>query len=112
MPGQSWAADKDFISPSPLVRKQLRDASMNYQDRWRVLERMMTELRRRQIKIPKETMTSLKSAKTMISISAAESTHSASILSIEEHLLTVESTLFDLAEKVGRWSISLPWRGD
>ena len=74
--------------------------SLNYRDRWSVLERMMTELRRRRINVPKEIMTSLKSAKTMISISAADPKPSEVILSIEDHLLTVESALFDLAEKV------------
>lgn len=74
---------------------------MDYSDRWKVLERLMAELRRRQINVPKEIMTSLKTAKTMISISEVDPKYSESILSIEDHLLTVESRLFELAEKLG-----------
>jgi hypothetical protein len=62
----------------------------------------MIELRKRQIEVPKEIMTSLKSAKTMISISAADPKHYDSIISVEDHLLSVESALFDLAEKLGQ----------
>ncbi len=74
---------------------------MDYSDRWKVLERLMAELRRRQINVPKEIMTSLKTAKTMISISEVDPKYSESILSIEDHLLTVESRLFELAETLG-----------
>jgi hypothetical protein len=62
----------------------------------------MVELRNRQIEVPKEIMTSLKSAKTMISISAADPKHYDSIISVEDHLLNVESALFDLADKLGK----------
>ncbi|UCD97249.1 MAG: DUF2096 family protein [Candidatus Bathyarchaeota archaeon] len=62
----------------------------------------MVELRKRQIEVPQEIMTSLKSAKTMISISAADPNHYDSLISVEDHLLTVESALFDLAEKLGQ----------
>ncbi|UCG36261.1 MAG: DUF2096 family protein [Candidatus Bathyarchaeota archaeon] len=71
---------------------------MGYQNWWKILESLIAELRRKRVEISSDVMTSLRSAKTMISVYIADSSRSESIPTIEEYLLNVESYVITLAE--------------
>jgi hypothetical protein len=75
---------------------------MSYNERWKVLADLLTELRKKGEKIPPEVMNDLRSAKTMIEILKADPTHIENVPKVETYLGNVESYLiFAAQEKVG-----------
>jgi hypothetical protein len=75
---------------------------MGYQQWWEILESLIAEFRKRQIVVPADVMTSLRSAKTMIYVYKADTARLESTPLIEGYLLDVESTLINTAkEKLG-----------
>jgi len=75
---------------------------MGYQQWWETLESLITEFRKKQIPVSVDTMTSLRSAKTMINVYKVDTAHSESIPMIEGCLMDVESSLINAAkEKFG-----------
>jgi len=71
---------------------------MNYKSVWRLLERLMVELRAKGIAIPREAVDDLKSAKTLTSIYKTESTSANVASDIAFYLEKVEPSLLSLAE--------------
>ena len=86
---------------------------MGYEHWWKTLETLITELRKKQVRVPKEVMTYLKSAKTMINVHNADPSCIETIQTIENYLINVESNLINAAkEKFGqtfvkRWIMKL-----
>jgi len=82
---------------------------MSYDERWKVLADLFTELRKKGEKIPTDVMNDLRSAKTMIQILKADSTHIENIPRVETYLGNVESYLIFAAQEnfgsefVERW---------
>jgi len=75
---------------------------MGYGEAWKVLADLITELRREEVTIPPHIMNDLRSAKTMIQILKADSTHIENLPRIETYLENVESYLiFTAQEKFG-----------
>jgi hypothetical protein len=75
---------------------------MSYEENWKVLADLLTELRKKGEKIPPDVMNDLRSAKTMIQILKADQTHIESIPRIETYLRNVESYAVLVAqEKLG-----------
>lgn len=72
---------------------------MGYDQWWKTLETLITEFRKKQISIPPETMTTLRSAKTMIKVYNADLTRIENIPTIENYLLNIESTLINTAKE-------------
>lgn len=73
---------------------------MGYLAVWKVLEEMITDFRKRGAIVPREVMSDLKSAKTMIKILKADPTHGETIQKIEEYLRNVESHLVSEGQKM------------
>ena len=75
---------------------------MIYEENWKVLADLLTELRKKGEKIPTDVMNDLRSAKTMIQILKADPTHIENIPRIETYLGNVESyVIFTAQEKLG-----------
>jgi len=75
---------------------------MSYEENWKVLADLLTELRKKGEKIPPDVMNDLRSAKTMIQILKANQTHLEGIPRIETYLRNVESFAVLVAqEKLG-----------
>ena len=75
---------------------------MGYEETWKVLADLLTELRKKGEKIPAHVMNNLRSAKTMIEILKADPTHIENIPRLEIYLANVESHLiFGAQEKFG-----------
>ena len=75
---------------------------MSYEENWKVLADLLTELRKKGEKIPTNVMNDLRSAKTMIQILKADPTHIENIPRIETYLRNVESyAIFTAQEKLG-----------
>ena len=75
---------------------------MSYEENWKVLADLLTELRKKGEKIPTDVMNDLRSAKTMIQILKADPTHIENIPRIETYLRNVESYAILMAqEKLG-----------
>ncbi len=75
---------------------------MSYEENWKVLADLLTELRKKGEKIPTDVMNDLRSAKTMIQILKADPTHIENIPRIETYLRNVESYAVLVAqEKMG-----------
>jgi hypothetical protein len=75
---------------------------MSYEENWKVLADLLTELRKTGEKIPTNVMNDLRSAKTMIEILKADPTHVENIPKVETYLGNVESYLiFAAQEKFG-----------
>jgi hypothetical protein len=75
---------------------------MSYEEKWKVLADLLTELRKKGEKIPPDVINDLRSAKTMIQILKADQTHIESIPRIETYLRNVESYAVLVAqEKLG-----------
>lgn len=72
---------------------------MGYEEVWKILESMVIELRRKSVTIPREVMTNLHSAKTMIQILKADPTCTETMSKIEMYLENVESSLAFIAQK-------------
>lgn len=75
---------------------------MGYEEAWKVLADLVTELRRKGETIPPNVMNDLRSAKTMIQILKADPTHVENLPRIEMYMENVESHLvFTVQEKFG-----------
>jgi len=75
---------------------------MGHEEVWNVLENLITELRNKGQLIPANVMNDLHSAKTMIQVFKADTTHVENIPRIETYLESVEAQLISMAqEKVG-----------
>ena len=72
---------------------------MSYDEKWKVLADLLTELQKRGEKIPADVMNDLRSAKTMIQVLKADTTHIESISRIDTYLRSVESYAIFTAEK-------------
>jgi len=72
---------------------------MTYLAVWKVLEEMVTDFRKKEVAIPSEVMSSLKSAKTMINILEADPACGETAQKIEEHLGSVEPFLVSEGQK-------------
>lgn len=66
---------------------------MGYLDAWKVVEEMITDLRREGIVIPSETMIELQSAKTLIHVLEADPSRADTSQEIDKCLFNVESYL-------------------
>ncbi|UCH32879.1 MAG: DUF2096 family protein [Candidatus Bathyarchaeota archaeon] len=82
---------------------------IGYGEWWKALESLIAEFRIRKINIPSEVMTSLRSAKTMISVYKADSSHLEHIMDIENYLLDVESSLINLAKEKVDQTFAQDW---
>jgi hypothetical protein len=71
---------------------------MGYEELWKALADLLTELRKRGEAIPTETMEDLRSAKTMIQVLKAGPTRTENITRIETYLENVESYLIFAAQ--------------
>jgi len=79
---------------------------MSYEENWKVLADLLTELRKKGEKIPTHVMNDLRSAKTMIQILKADPTHIENIPRIETYLRNVESYAISITqEKLGTESV-------
>jgi hypothetical protein len=75
---------------------------MGYEEVWNVLADLITELRNKGQHIPANVMNDLRSAKTMIQVFKADTTHIENIPRIEIYLENVEAQLISMAqEKAG-----------
>jgi len=74
---------------------------MSYEERWKNLADLLTELQERGEKIPAEVINDLRSAKTLIQVLRADSTHTEIISRIDTYLRSVESYVIFAAEKLG-----------
>lgn len=72
---------------------------MGYEQWWKTLESLISEFRRKHVKVPEDVISSLKSAKTMITVYQVDPSCSHLILDIEKQLLAVESTLVTIMRK-------------
>ena len=72
---------------------------MGHAQWWKTLEHLIVELRKRQVAIPTEVMTHLRSAKTMISVYNVDPSHLETLPTIENYLMNVESTLVNAARE-------------
>ena len=76
---------------------------MGYKQWWKTLETLIAEFRKKQVTIPLEIMTSLRSAKTMINVYNADPSYLEPSPTIENYLIDVESNLINMAkEKFGQ----------
>jgi hypothetical protein len=86
---------------------------MSYTAKWKVLEDMLIELRKKGVTVPPQVLTELKSAKLMIKISEAEHSRGDASQKVEEYLGSVEASLITEAEKtlkpetVDKWLMQL-----
>ena len=71
---------------------------MGYEELWRVLGDLLTELRKKGETIPVDVMNDLRSAKTMIQVLKADPTYSENIPRIETYLENVEFQLIFVAQ--------------
>jgi len=72
---------------------------MSYEERWKVLADLFTELRKKGEKIPTNVINDLRSAKTMIEILKADPTHIENIPRVETYMGNVESHLIFVAQE-------------
>ena len=74
---------------------------MNYEENWKVLADLLTELQKRGEKIPANVINDLRSAKTMIQVLKADSAHTENRSRIDTYLRNVESYAIFTTEKHG-----------
>jgi hypothetical protein len=74
---------------------------MSYEEKWKILADLLTELQERGEKIPAEVINDLRSAKTMIQVLKADPTHTENISRIDTYMRSVESYAIFAAEKLG-----------
>jgi len=74
---------------------------MSYEEKWKVLADLLTELQERGEKIPADVINDLRSAKTMIQVLKADPTHIENISRIDTYLRSVESYAIFTTEKRG-----------
>ena len=82
---------------------------MGYEEVWNVLEDLITELRSRQLLIPANVMSDLHSAKTMIQVYKADTTHIENIPRIETYLENVEAQLISIAQEKVEPEFAAKW---
>jgi hypothetical protein len=78
-----------------------RKCKMSYEEKWKVLADLLTELQERGEKIPADVINDLRSAKTMIQVLKADPTHTENISRIDTYLRSVESYAIFTTEKRG-----------
>jgi len=78
-----------------------RKCKMSYEEKWKVLADLLTELQERGEKIPADVINDLRSAKTMIQVLKADPTHIENISRIDTYLRNVESYAIFTTEKRG-----------
>jgi len=71
---------------------------MGYEQWWKTLENLTAEFKRKQVTVPAEIMSYLRSAKTMISVYNVDPTCLESIPTVENYLINVESNLLNIAK--------------
>jgi hypothetical protein len=81
------------------IGKCLRLRGMRYEETWKVLADLITELRKKGEVIPASVMNDLRSAKTMIQIFKADPSHAENIPRIETYLENVEFCLISMAQE-------------
>lgn len=69
------------------------DQHLGYLAAWKVLEKMVTDFKKRKVTIPAQVMSDLKNARTVINILKAEPDREETVQRIEEYLRNVESYL-------------------
>jgi len=74
---------------------------MSYEEKWKILADLLTELQERGEKIPADVINDLRSAKTMIQVLKADPSHTENISRIDTYLRSVESYAIFAAEKLG-----------
>ena len=74
---------------------------MSYEEKWKILADLLTELQERGEKIPADVINDLRSAKTMIQVLKADPTHTENISRIDTYMRSVESYVIFAAEKLG-----------
>ena len=74
---------------------------MSYEEKWKILADLLTELQERGEKIPAEVINDLRSAKTMIQVLKADPTHTENISRIDTYMRSVESYAIFTTEKQG-----------
>jgi hypothetical protein len=74
---------------------------MNYEEKWKVLADLLTELQKRGEKVPADVINDLRSAKTMIQVLKADPTHTENRSRIDTYLRNVESYAIFTTEKHG-----------
>jgi hypothetical protein len=74
---------------------------MNYEEKWKVLADLLTELQERGEKVPADVINDLRSAKTMIQVLKADPTHTENRSRIDTYLRNVESYAIFTTEKHG-----------
>jgi len=72
---------------------------MGYLAAWKVLEEMITDFRRREVTIPADVISNLRSAKTLINVLKADPNCMNTVQKVEEYLFCVESYLVSEGEK-------------
>ncbi|MGA3193044.1 MAG: DUF2096 family protein [Candidatus Bathyarchaeia archaeon] len=72
---------------------------MGYVAVWKALEQMVTDFRKKELKVPTEIMNDLKNAKTLIKILKAEPTRGENVQKIERCLENVESYLISEGQR-------------
>jgi len=74
---------------------------MSYEEKWKSLADLLTELQERGKKIPATVITDLRSAKTMIQVLKADPTHTENTSRLDTYMRSVESYIIFAAEKLG-----------
>lgn len=72
---------------------------MGYLASWKVLEEMITDLRKKGITLPADIISDLRHAKTLINVLRADPSHLETSQRVEEHLRSVESYLVSEGQK-------------
>ena len=74
---------------------------MSYEEKWKSLADLLTELQKRGEKIPATVIADLRSAKTMIQVLKADPTHTENSSRLDTYMRSVESYIIFAAEKLG-----------
>lgn len=72
---------------------------MGYLAVWKVLEKMITDFRKRGVAVPADIVSKMRSAKTLINVLKADPSRKDTDQKVEEHLVGVESYLVSEGEK-------------
>lgn len=84
---------------------------MGYLAAWKVLEEMVTDLRRRGVTVPADVIGNLRSAKTLINVLKVDPNCMNTDQKVEEHLFCVESYLVSEGEKLFEKGYVEEWLG-
>lgn len=72
---------------------------MGYLSAWKVLEEMIVDLRKKGMTVPAKIMNDLKSARTLINVLKADTSHFDTIQKVEEYLSNIESYIVSEGQK-------------